>query len=326
MPEIHQQRPEAPAVSVIIPAYRATRYITTAIDSAFAQTFTDYETIIINDGCPDTAELERALEPYAGQLLYLRQINKGPAGARNAGIRAARGRFLAFLDADDYWAPNYLAEQMRFLEMNPLADMVYADALLVGDSPLAGRTFMDAAPSTGVAHFESLLVGQCTVILSGTVVRRQRVLDVGLFDEHLQRAEDYDLWLRLARSNAEIGYQRKVLLFRRELPTSLCSDKARLFLNEVRVLAKLARQAPLTRSQEKIVAMQMEKMKAAINLEQSKIAFEQTEFRKAAAALQKANIVYNSWKLRMVLFSLQCSPGLLLCVHNYRKRKRIDAT
>lgn len=324
MPPIQEQCSD-PSITVVVPVYRATRYIATAMDSALAQTFTDYEIIVVNDGCPDTAELERILSHYAGKLVYIKQENKGPGGARNAGVRAARGRFIAFLDADDYWAPNYLSEQMLFLARNPCADMVYSDALLVGDSPLAGQTFMETTPSAGTVDFENLLTGYCTVILSGTVVRKQRILDVGLFDENLRRAEDYDLWLRLARSKAAIRYHRKVLLFRRELSTALCADKTSLFLDEVRVLAKAARQAPLSPSQKEKTLMQIEKMKAAIHLEQCKIFFERKEFLEAAVALRKANDVYKSWKLRLVLISLQLSPGLLLQVHNYIRRKAIGA-
>jgi len=326
MPHIHKQRRKHAKVSVVVPVYCATIYIATALDSVLAQTFTDYEIIVVNDGCPETLELEKRLRQYLGKILYIRQHNKGPGGARNAGIMAARGRFIAFLDADDYWAPNYLAEQMDFFARNPQADMVYSDALLVGDSPLAGRTFMETTPSNGVADFENLLTGYCTVILSGTVVRRQRVLDVGLFDENLRRAEDYDLWLRLANSKAAIRYHSKVLLFRRELSTALCADKTSLFLGEVRVLVKATRQVPLSPSQKEKTAMQIEKMKAAIKLEQSKLALEQREFLKAAAALRKANSVYKSWKLRLVLVSLQLSPRLLFQIHTYMRRKAVQAT
>jgi len=313
---IPEELTSPPVVSVVVPAYRASRYIETAVDSALGQTFADHEIIVVNDGCPETIDLERSLQRYQERLVYLKQGNKGPGAARNAGIRAARGTFIAFLDADDYWAPNYLAEQMLFFETYPKTDMVYADAVLVGDSPLAGRTFMETAPSAGPADLDNLLTGRCTVILSGTVVRKQCLLDVGLFDECLRRAEDYDLWLRLARSNAAISYHRKVLLFRRELSTALCADKAGLFLDELRVLAKLATQEHLTAVQKEKLSQQVKRMQAAITLEHSKVALEQRDFRGAAAAVQEANNVYNSWKLRAVFLSLRLSPRLLLYIRN----------
>src|ERR1035438_7963147 len=102
----------APLLSVIIPAYRAAQYIAAALDSVLAQTFKGYEIIVVNDGSPDTEELERALEPYRDRIIYLLQENQGLSGARNNGIRAARGTYIAPLDADDVWAPEHLAAQL----------------------------------------------------------------------------------------------------------------------------------------------------------------------------------------------------------------------
>jgi glycosyltransferase involved in cell wall biosynthesis len=82
----------------------------------FRATFTDYEVIIVNDGSPDTEDLERALEPFRDRIRYFKQRNRGAGAARNVGLRAARGEFVAFLDADDLWLPNYLDEQMRFIQ------------------------------------------------------------------------------------------------------------------------------------------------------------------------------------------------------------------
>ena len=88
-----------------MPAYRVTEYIGAALDSVRAQTFTDYEIIVVNDGCPDTAALEQVLGPYLDRIVYLKQENRGLAGARNTAIHASRGRYLALLDADDLWEP-----------------------------------------------------------------------------------------------------------------------------------------------------------------------------------------------------------------------------
>ena len=94
-----------PRVSIIIPAYNVASYIGETLASVFAQTFTNYEVIVINDGSPDTEELERALEPYFNRISYLKQENLGAGAARNVGLRAAKGEFIAFLDADDLYHP-----------------------------------------------------------------------------------------------------------------------------------------------------------------------------------------------------------------------------
>src|SRR5512132_4544704 len=94
-------------VSIIIPAYNVASFIGETLDSVWAQSFTDYEVIVINDGSPDTEEMERVLAPYLDRIVYLKQENQGAGAARNAGLRAARGNYIAFLDGDDVWYPTH---------------------------------------------------------------------------------------------------------------------------------------------------------------------------------------------------------------------------
>src|SRR5579862_9534186 len=160
-----------PAVTVIIPAYRAAKVVGMALDSVFHQTQNEggMQVIVVNDGSPDSDDLVEAIKPHAGQIRYIVQDNEGPGSARNTGIREADGAFIAFLDADDYWPPDYLARQLQFFEDNPVADMICADGLIVGDSALAGTRLMDMRPPAGEINFESLLMGLCTIVLSGVV-------------------------------------------------------------------------------------------------------------------------------------------------------------
>ena len=101
----------SPLVSVIVPAYRAAPYIAETIDSILAQTFCGYEIIVVNNGSPDTEDLERALHPYRGRIESIVQENRGQAGGRNTGIRHSRGEFVAFLDQDDQWEPQFLSSR-----------------------------------------------------------------------------------------------------------------------------------------------------------------------------------------------------------------------
>jgi glycosyltransferase involved in cell wall biosynthesis len=109
----HADTNALPLVSVIIPAYKAAAYIHEALGSVFRQTYESFEVILINDGSPDTEEFERAIAPYLDRIVYIRQENRGPSAARNAGIRRARGEYLAFLDSDDVWYPTCLAAQVE---------------------------------------------------------------------------------------------------------------------------------------------------------------------------------------------------------------------
>ena len=219
----------APRVSVIIPAYQvAAHSIAATLDSVLAQTFRDYEIIVINDGSPDSEQLKMVLEPYHGRIIYACQENQGPAGARNTGIR------MAHSNTSRSWMPTifldleHLAAQMAVLEANPSVDMVYADARIFGDVPEQGRTVMEFCPSEGDVTFESLVMRRCNVHICVSLVRRQTLLDAGLFDLAFRGTEDFDMWLRIAKRGGHITYQRRVLGRYRRQGGSLSADPVRM--------------------------------------------------------------------------------------------------
>jgi glycosyltransferase involved in cell wall biosynthesis len=300
-----------PLVSVVIPAYNASEYIAEALDSVMAQTFKNYEVIVVNDGSPDTEQLERALEPYKDRIIYIKQKNRGPSGARNTAIRAARGEYIAMLDSDDAWLPAYLAEQVRILSDNPDLDMIYADAWLSGDADLPHRTFMEGAPSRGPVSFESLLRYDSSIITSGAVAKRQTLIDAGLFDEAFIRCEDFDLWIRVAHRGGKISYQKQILAKHRAHAASLAADTVKMVESQIEVLKKAQRTLPLTDEQRKLIETQLAHCAAQIDLHLGKQYFHEGEFQLASEALRRANVFYQSIKLRVVLWFLRASPGLL---------------
>jgi glycosyltransferase involved in cell wall biosynthesis len=308
-----------PAVSIIIPAYDIAPYINETLESVFAQTFSDFEVVLINDGSPDTEEFERALEPYRDKIIYLKQENRGAAAARNCGLRRARGKFVAFLDGDDLWAPSYLEEQLKFIEAGNY-DLVYADALIVGDSPLAGRTFMETAPSEGEVTTRSLLLAKCNVITSGVVARRQLVIDAGLFDETLRNSHDFDLWVRLAKFGAKLAYQRKVLLTYRCHEGSLSGDSINNVVRQLRVYEKIQRSYDLTPDERADIRGMVENLNAELELETGKLHLLEGRFNDALCAFRKANVHSQSWKLRATIFLLRLCPGLVLQVYRSQKQ------
>lgn len=301
-----------PLLSVIMPAYNVAGYIGEALESVLAQTFTDYEIIIVNDGSPDTNELERVIEPFLDRIIYLKQENGGPSRARNTAIMKARGEYVGFLDADDMWNPNFLAEQLKVLRENPALDLVYADSLMFGESALAGQTYMQVVPSTGPVTFESLLSEQCGVITSCVVARRQALIDVGLFDEKFIRSEDFDLWLRLAHHGKQLTYQRQVLARRRLHGGSLAADRTRLIEGQIAVMQKLALQlAPLTPSTRDLMKSEIDKCQAQLDIERGKQQLAAGQYQQATEAIMLANNFYRSRKLQAVLIGLRVAPGLL---------------
>jgi len=313
-------------VSVIIPAYRAAQCIAATLDSLLAQTFTDYETILVNDGSPDTVALERALEPYRDRITYFCQENQGPSAARNTAIRAARGKYIAPLDADDLWAPEHLAAQLAVLEADPSIDMVYADARIFGDVPEAGRTVMELSPSAGEVTFERLVTRQCTVHLCVSVCRRETLLRAGPFDPALQRGEDIDMWLRIARLGGRIAYQRRVLGHYRRHAGSLSADPVAMLEAFLTVLAKAARDPHLTAAQREVLARQCLVERAGLELQKGKHAFLNGDAGEAVYHLTQANTQHRSLKLTAVLMLLRVAPDFLRALYRWRDRRLCKRT
>ncbi len=304
------QTRSTPSVSVVIPAYNVAPYIGETLNSVFAQTFTDFEVIVVDDGSPDGEELERMLGPYLGSVRYVRQENRGAGAARNRGVREARGEFIAFLDSDDLWMPEYLGEQVRFLRADGY-DLAYADALLFGDSPIAGKTYMQTAPSIGPVTFLSLVRNECNIITSGVVVRRSALIKVGLFNESLRNGQDFELWTRMARNGARLGYQRKVLLRYRCREGSLSGDIMNRLTRETRVYQYIADNYDLTAAERAEVSHAMELQRGAVDLATAKVNLLDGQFDEARSAFERAHGVLGGWKLRAVVLMLRVAPRLL---------------
>ena len=187
-----------PQVSVIIPTYNCARYLPEAIDSVLAQTYRDCEIIVVDDGSTD--DTPDVLARYGEAILVIRQPNQGRGAARNAGIVAASGDYIAFLDADDLWLPQKLERQMALFEARPQIGWVYSDYRLLAESGPDTQTFFDRAglrPPPEGCILPELLSGCITSTI--TVMARASCFQrVGLFDHSLTRAQDYDMWIRLA--------------------------------------------------------------------------------------------------------------------------------
>lgn len=194
-------RAATPAVSVVIPAYNAASFIRRAIDSVLVQTAADLELLVVDDGSSD-ATLQ-VLAGYGSRLRAVPQANAGPAAARNRGLAEACGRYVAFLDADDWWLPDKLRQQVALLDSRPeigfcstATRVVHADGTPAGDWPCG---------DIGTSLLETLFVQAAAVSgsTSGVLARRELLLAAGGFDERLRGFEDPDLWIRLA---ARAGY------------------------------------------------------------------------------------------------------------------------
>ncbi len=189
-------RPERPLFSIIVPVFNAGAYLDRAIASVRAQTWTDFELILVDDGSTDDA-IGRASAIRDSRLRILRQANAGAPSALNRGLAAASGEHVAFLDADDFWAPSKLERHRQSFQAHPDADVTFTGLVYVGadDAPL----HLPPRRPTGTFTFEQLFVDYVIGCSSAIAVRKSAMAVVGDVDPAFPYMYDLDLVLRLAR-------------------------------------------------------------------------------------------------------------------------------
>jgi glycosyltransferase involved in cell wall biosynthesis len=218
-----------PEISVIIPSYNGAKFIKTAVESVLQQGIPSVEIVIVDDGSTDGTK--RVLQDYRdkGLVTYISQENKGPAAARNLGMRISKGEFICFLDADDILYPNSIQDRADVYKKYPELGLVFTDNKKVlrkngkdvtyRENDLRETNFLEEIASDHINLIDGdiyllnkgifyELVLHC-FIWTGTVMIRRSVLnDIGYFDEELKIAEDHDLWLRICRKY-KIGFLNK---------------------------------------------------------------------------------------------------------------------
>lgn len=207
-------------ISVVIAAYNSMSYLPETLDSVLSQTFTDFEVLIIDDGSSDNI-VAWASEITDPRVKLITQKNQGVAGARNTGIAHARGKYVAFLDADDLWAPTKLEKQIQCFESKPEVGLVYTWTLLVDQQ---GRSMgsVIAAHTEGNA-WEELLVGDVVGSGSSAMIRRSCFDKVGLFDLEIPHIPDCDMWARVA-AHYPIAVVKEILVYYRQHPSGMSRD------------------------------------------------------------------------------------------------------
>ena len=182
-------------VTVVIPCYNYARFIREAVDSALAQTVAPQEVIVVDDGSTDQTPEVMATYASDPRVRYLRQENRGLSAARNAGIRAARGEFIALLDADDRWKPEKLSRQLaEFTEES--VGLVYCGREVFDEH---GTQNLDPADESKCGRALEWLTVATLFCPSSVILRRCCFLEQGGFDESLRKVEDREMWIRLAK-------------------------------------------------------------------------------------------------------------------------------
>lgn len=227
-------------ISVIIPTHNRAALLAEAIRSVQAQSSADYEIIVADDGSTD--DTPQVAAQFGRAVNYLRLPHRGqPAATRNAGLRAAQGEFIAFLDSDDFFLPDKFAQQLPLLQAKPEVGLVYSDGIYFRDDPACpiGRV-LDGLPTPAGDVFADLL--RANFLAPPVVLIRRASLDaIGTFDEQPDffAVEDYDLWLRLAARFPFAYVPGSVAAIRRH-SQGISRDLITLRERILRVLAKMA--------------------------------------------------------------------------------------
>jgi glycosyltransferase involved in cell wall biosynthesis len=297
-------------VAVVVPVYLA-GFLSKALESVMRQSRQPDEVIVVNDGSPDRDAIAAAVAPYGERITLLEQNNEGAAAARNRGMCATTAEYVALLDADDEWYPNFLQEQVAALDARPDLDLIYCDALITGRTGLAGQRFMESCPSVGDVTLEALLGQRCTVLLSGVVMRRAAALAVGGFDQTIRRGQDFDLWLRMAHHGSHLAYTSPVLVLRRIHEENLSGTLVNEQERPLRVLEKAVSTMTLSASESAVAQERIRYLNSSLARESGKEYLRRGDFKRARQEFLRARRAGFSWKISAALLGLRVAPHLM---------------
>ena len=242
-----------PLVSIIIPAYNSEKYIAETLTSVLSQAYRPIEIIVVDDGSTDkTAKIlkgcqtDKTNESSEINLTYIYQQNSGPSKARNTGIKAAKGEYIAFLDADDLWTKTKLEKQVNYMTNNSDVSLVFGDMSvfdskgIIIDSSFKKYGYPQCDEGRKVLNaFENLL--ERNYISTGTVFLKKGCFNkAGYFDESIRHGEDYDLWLRVSLMY-EIGCIPEVLRLKRMHDSNLSKSEESFYRSKIYILDKINR-------------------------------------------------------------------------------------
>jgi glycosyltransferase involved in cell wall biosynthesis len=219
-----------------MPTYNAGARIGAAVSSVLTQSHPDVELIVIDDGSTDdTADLARA---FGDRITLLQQPNAGPNAARNTGLRHASGDVIALCDSDDFLLPNYLSEALRVLAASPDRTWVTCASRMMTDDGLRDYGYSPFGEVQRDRQREAILQGNFVSIFS--VFPKAMMTEIGLFDEELKRAEDWEYWARAILSGWRVAFQPKVASFYRQQGQSQSSDATAMLDAEDAMIAVVA--------------------------------------------------------------------------------------
>jgi len=231
---------ETPLVSVVIPSYNAARFVADAVQSVLAQTYPNLEVLVIDDGSTD--DTRQVMEQFASdaRVNYHYQTNRGESGARNTGIRLARGEFIAYCDADDLWEPRKLEVQIPCFDGRPELGVVYTNVIHVDANNQPMETYQTMRHN---GRISAKLLMENFVTGAASIIRKKYFDLVGGYDESLRTCQDYDMWLRLS-AVCEFFYLDVVTYRYRQWPGQISRNELMQFENSTIAREKFIKANP----------------------------------------------------------------------------------
>ena len=252
-------RAEPPTFSVVVPAYQAAGVVAGAVRSALAQTVPAVEVVVVDDGSTD--DLAGALRPFGDRVRLVRSAHVGLPAVRNLGVAGAVGEFVAFLDADDAYEPDFLAALGSLAQQRPDLDILTADAWFdVAGTPTG--TFHAANPFPVHDQRTAVLTG--CFLTTMTAVRRSRLLEVGGFDARLTHGEDWDCWIRLVLDGSRAGLVDAPLSRYRIHDGQLSARRAASLRGRYEIMSGLVDRADLAPAERAAVAARLPALRVRV--------------------------------------------------------------
>ena len=234
---------EYPKISVIIPSYNSGKFLNEAIESVVNQTYKNLEIIIVNDGSiDDTEKIAKEWQEKDKRVRYLKyQSNRGLPAARNTGIKNSQGDYLAFLDADDIWLPSKLETQLEKIKETK-SDLIFSNWYIWSAKSnhkslaITKKIFLG---SLNQSRLLCLFIRRNLGNPSTALLKKEKLFEVGFFDEELFSSEDYDLWLRFILKGGKISFINQPLIYYRKHSEQMTTNDYKMRLSRLMVFKKV---------------------------------------------------------------------------------------
>ena len=227
-------------ISIIMPTFNRADFIVESVNSIVNQSYKDWELIIIDDGSTDNTKTVLAGLLDDPRISYIKQENSGQSCARNSGIKAAKSKWLCFLDSDNLWPEDKLSVSWKYVEENPKAEIIYGEITRIDEN---GRCLGPASMKRYSGRITSKLLNDNFITINTVTMKKDCINALGGFNETDRLAEDYELWLRLS-TRYSFNYVEHMLAYYRVMENQLSSDKEKRFEANLNILISFRKSFP----------------------------------------------------------------------------------